>query len=194
MMATIPELLPAIAADDDDHSNPLTETERRNIAAFEGVLPHWDSHNIPEILTYYDENIVWHNVPMQEIYRGRDEVRVFLEDLFGALPDLTLEVPLRIPRGKFVAEKLVIRGTHMGNLLGLPPTGRYVEIPAISMVEFHNGRLKEDHFYYDAAHIMRQMGFLPGFEWARSRSGRMVMGLAARTRGKFQGPRKPLVT
>lgn len=166
----------------------LLDHEVANMRAFEDVFPHWNSGDIARMVDHYEDDIVWRNVAMGEVYDGKVAVRSFLETLYAALPDLELEVTLRVPRGRYVAEEFVIRGTHLGPMFGLPPTGRRLEIACMSMVELRNGRLKEDHFYFDAAGVMRQMGLLPAVSttegplvrtalraaawWARRRSPR----------------------
>jgi steroid delta-isomerase-like uncharacterized protein len=157
----------------------LMPHEEANLRAFEGVFPHWNSGNIAGMLEHYEDDIVWHNVAMGEVYDGKDAVRRFLEDLYAALPDLQLEVTLRLPRGRYVAEEYVIRGTHLGPMFGLPATGRRLELRCTSMVELRNGRLKEDHFYFDALTAMRQMGLMPPVEATSKPLARAVLGVAA---------------
>lgn len=169
---------------DNAHTNPLTETEQRNLATMAAVEGHWNNHDINQILANYNEDIVWQNVSMQEIYRGKAEVQRFLVDLFHALPDLTLNITFRIARGNFVAEEYVLRGTHKGPLSDVPATGRYLQIPCVSMVQMRDGKFLEDHFYYDAAHVLRQMGLFPSVQWPRSRFGRLCLWLGAKTRRK----------
>lgn len=163
-------------------SGDLLPHEQANLDAFTTVFPHWNSGDINRMLEQYEDDIVWHNVPMGEVYDGKAAVRAFLEELFCALPDLELEVTLRVPRGRYVAEEYIIRGTHRGPMFGLPPSDRRLEIRAMSMVEMRNGRLKEDHFYFDAAGAMQQMGYLPPTTSARSLVGRMLLGALSRLR------------
>ncbi len=157
----------------------LLAHEQANLDAFERVFPHWNAGDIPAMLEHYDDEIVWHNIAMGEVYTGKEAVKGFLERLFTALPDLELDVTLRVPRGRYVAEEYVIRGTHLGPMFGLPPTGRRLEIRAMSMVELRDGRLKEDHFYFDAAGAMRQMGLMPEVAAASAPLGRVVLGAVA---------------
>ncbi len=160
-------------------SGELLPHERANLATIETVFPLWNRRDVEAIVAHYAEDIVWHNVAMGEVLRGKAQVRAFLESLFAALPDLTIEVTLRVPRGSFVAEEYVIRGTHQGPMFGLPPTGRRVEIPAVSMLRMADGILVEDHFYFDSGTVMRQMGLLPDASAAQSPGGRIVLGIAA---------------
>jgi steroid delta-isomerase-like uncharacterized protein len=158
-------------------STELTDEEQANMAAFEGVFPHWNNGDITKMLTHYNEDIIFVNMPMGERYEGKEAVRGFLEHLFGALPDLELDVTLRVPRGKYVAEEYHIRGHHRGEFFGIPPTGKYVDIACVSMVELRDGKLKEDHFYFDVMSALRQMGLLPSVAAMQGPLARAVMRL-----------------
>ena len=159
-------------------STPLTSEEEANMAAFEGVFPHWNNGDITKMLTHYNDDIVFVNIAMGERYDGKEAVRGFLEHLFGALPDLELDVTLRVPKGKYVAEEYHIKGHHRGEFFGIPATGKYVDIPCVSMVELRDGKLKEDHFYFDVVTVMRQMGLAPSAAAMQGTGGRAVMRLA----------------
>jgi steroid delta-isomerase-like uncharacterized protein len=161
-------------------STDLLGHERANIGTFRSVLPLWNSGDIEGLLEHYCDDIVWRNVAMDEVYDGKDAVRAFLKRLYTAMPDLQLDVTKRLPRGHYVAEEYVIRGTHLGSMFGLPPTGRRLELKFMSMVEFRDGKLKEDHFYFDVASTMRQMGYFPEASAAEKLPGRLVLGLVSR--------------
>jgi steroid delta-isomerase-like uncharacterized protein len=165
-------------------TNQLTEAqlteEGRNLAAVAGVLPHWNAHDVDGVLDYYDPEIVWHNVALEEMYRGRQEVGGFVQALFTALPDLTFDVTERVAEGPLIAEQWVLAGTHEGEFLGVPPTGRRLRIEGMSMVRMREGRFLRDDFYFDASSVMRQLGLLPALSAARGRAGRTMLGLVVR--------------
>ena len=122
-------------------TQPLSDTEVRNLRSVSDVLQYWNRQDIEGVLAYYDESITWLNIAMEETYRGKPEVRVFLRKLFTAFPDLNFEVTYKIARGDNVAEQWFIRGTHLGTFMGIPPTRRPVEIPGMSMAELRDGKL-----------------------------------------------------
>jgi steroid delta-isomerase-like uncharacterized protein len=160
-------------------STELTDEEQANMAAFESVFPHWNSHDVTSLIKHYNEDIVFVNIAMGETYNGKAAVRSFLEELFTALPDLELDVTLRVPRGKYVAEEYHIRGHHRGDFFGIPATGKYLDIACVSMVELRDGKLKEDHFYFDVASTLAQMGLVPSVAAMRGPIGRGAMRLLA---------------
>ena len=45
-------------------------------------------------------------------------------------------------------------------LPGVPPTGKYVEIPLVAIVKFRGGKLCHEHIYWDQASVLVQIGLL----------------------------------
>jgi carboxymethylenebutenolidase len=45
-------------------------------------------------------------------------------------------------------------------LPGVPPTGRYVEIPLVGIVKFCGDKLCHEHIYWDQASVLAQIGLL----------------------------------
>ena len=45
-------------------------------------------------------------------------------------------------------------------LPGVPPTGRYVEIPLVAIVRFRGDKLYNEHIYWDQASVLVQIGLL----------------------------------
>jgi steroid delta-isomerase-like uncharacterized protein len=155
----------------------LSETERRNLRSVTDVLHYWNRQDLEGVLNYYDDSITWLNIAMEETYRGKSEVRVFLRRLFSAFPDLNFEVTYKIARGDNVAEQWFIRGTHRGTFMGIPPTGRRVEIPGMSMAELREGKFVSDHFYFDALGVLRDMALMPPLSVSETLPGRAALSL-----------------
>jgi carboxymethylenebutenolidase len=63
-----------------------------------------------------------------------------------------------------VVDELLLRFTHdieMDTVLpGVPPTGRFVEIPVVVCVKFRDGKVAHEHIYWDQASILVQIGLL----------------------------------
>ena len=163
----------------------LTETEQRNLVSVTDVLQYWNRQDIEGVLGYYDESITWLNIAMEETYRGKAEVRQFLRKLFAAFPDLNFDVTYKIARGDNVAEQWFIRGTHLGPFMGIPPTGRRVEIPGMSMAELRGAKFVSDHFYFDALGVLRDMALMPPLRVAETLVGRGALGLAVAGTGLY---------
>ena len=165
----------------------LTDEEAANLRAVDALVPLWNRHDVAAILEHYDEAVTWRNVATEETYAGKQAVGAFLGELFAAVPDLSMTITRRVPHARFVAEEYTLRGTHRGDLLGIPPTGRTVEVHAVSFVELRDARLLEDHFYFDVSTVLRQVGLFPPLTAARTPAGRRLLRLlvAVRSPGRW---------
>lgn len=160
-----------------------TAEESRNLKAVADVLEFWNTHDVQGILRFYDDQITWYNVALEEVYRGRREVGAFIGRLLEGFPDLKFEVVEKFAHGTRISERWFIRGTHLGTFMGVPPTGRSVDIPGISMVEMRDGRFLSDRFLFEMGTVMRQMGLMPPLTVAQTRAGRAALWAAVnRTR------------
>ena len=159
----------------------LTDVERRNLETVRGPHAFWNRGDIDGVLSYYDDDIVWNNVALEEVYRGKAAVGAFLTRLFTAIPDLEFSVEETVIRGDRIAERWTIRGTHLGTFMGVPATGRKLELPGVSMLTVRDGKFLRDDFYFDSAGMMRQAGLLPSLAATQGRSGRAVLGLVVRS-------------
>ena len=158
-------------------STALTDEEAANLATFESIAGCWNAHDVARILEHYNDEVVWRNIATGEVYDGKAEIGAFLQELFDAVPDLELDVTLRVPRGKMVAEEYELRGHHRGTLFGIPATGRYLVIRCVSMVEMRDARWKEDRFYFDVSSVLQQMGLFPSPTVARTKVGHLGMSV-----------------
>lgn len=86
---------------------------------------------------------------------GRAAVRANHRLLFDAFPDLDVVVHEMISTDDVVVTHKTLSGTHRGPFLGLPPTGRRVEIPVIDIVRVRDGRICSHRAVTDAAALLR---------------------------------------
>ena len=45
-------------------------------------------------------------------------------------------------------------------LPGIPPTGKYVEIPTVVVMKFDGDKIAHEHIYWDQASVLAQIGFI----------------------------------
>lgn len=91
----------------------------------------------------------------------------FVEAWRQAVPDLRYTVTRftdddLIGEGTQVMHRLVGRGTHLGEMLGIPPTGRPLEWTEMHVGRFEHGRLVEHWGQIEVVRIMQAVGALPG--------------------------------
>jgi steroid delta-isomerase-like uncharacterized protein len=62
-------------------------------------------------------------------------------------------------------DRVVVRwtgtGTHRGELMGVDPTGRPIEVDAISIFRIADGKIAEEWTVWDALGLLQQVGAVP---------------------------------
>ena len=96
--------------------------------------------------------------------RGIDGLRAMVEGYRSALPDLRVSIDHQFADGDYVATRFTIRGTHDGELMGTPPTGRAVAFPGITVSRCRDGKLVEEWEMCDVLGLLQQVGALPAAE------------------------------
>jgi hypothetical protein len=85
-----------------------------------------------------------------------------LKEVFGrlhrAFPDLQITAEDLIAEGDKVVARNTVTGTHQGEYMGLPPTGRSVTYDEIFIVRFAGGRIAETWGVVDVLSQLRQLG------------------------------------
>jgi steroid delta-isomerase-like uncharacterized protein len=85
-----------------------------------------------------------------------DGVR-FLEYMWGALPDFAVDIKHMIGEGDLVATLKTFSGTHEGEFLGYPPTGRKVTFEVFDLVRVRDGQVTEHWAVMDMDGLKRQL-------------------------------------
>ena len=79
------------------------------------------------------------------------------EGLRAGMPDARAEVEEIFASGDWVGARLRWTGTHTGEFLGLPPTGRTFSISEIEIVRCENGRIVDLRNVFDISGLMAQL-------------------------------------
>ncbi len=78
--------------------------------------------------------------------------------LLPAFPDMRLDLEDVVAEGDKVTVRLVIRGTHRGELAGIAPTGRPIEVGVMDLFHLRGGKLSEHWALFDNLGMLRQLG------------------------------------
>ncbi len=66
-----------------------------------------------------------------------------------------------IGEGDKVVTRVVYHGTHTGDLMGMPPTGKQVAVSAMIIDQIANGKIVETWRLFDQIAMMQQLGVIP---------------------------------
>jgi predicted ester cyclase len=75
-----------------------------------------------------------------------------------AFPDLTATVDEQIGEGSRVMTRLTLRGMHTGDLLGLPPTRKPMELSMVEVHEWRDGQIADLWNSFHPVVVLAQLG------------------------------------
>ena len=88
-------------------------------------------------------------------------IKEFVAQIRAAFPDLQVSVDDLIGEGDRLAVRSTMRGTHEGDFMGIPATGKKVEVSNYDFVRFENDQAAEHWGVIDSAALMEQLGMAP---------------------------------
>jgi steroid delta-isomerase-like uncharacterized protein len=94
--------------------------------------------------------------------RGPKEFRPFWKAFTGAFPDMQITVESTIAEEDKVVARCAVRGTHTGDGLGFPPTGKRIQITGIVIATIRDGKLCEGWNSFDFLMLYSQLGVMKG--------------------------------
>jgi steroid delta-isomerase-like uncharacterized protein len=109
---------------------------------------------------YVWEDVV-EQVPLPGQGPGLDGLKDILRAMRAGFPDIAFSILEQIAEGDKVASRFEWTGTHKGEFLGIPATGRPVKVWGIVIDRLENGRIKDTRIIMDTLGLMIQLGALP---------------------------------
>jgi predicted ester cyclase len=81
--------------------------------------------------------------------------------MWTALPDFSVDIKQMIGEGDLVATLKTFSGTHEGEFIGFPPTGRRVTFEVFDLVRLKDGQVTEHWAVIDMDGLKRQLSLGP---------------------------------
>jgi len=93
--------------------------------------------------------------------RAARRVKRLFAEFRSAFPDWREEVVELVAEGDTVAGRFRCSGTHLGEFLGNPPTGKRMEVEEVFFLRAEDGRFVDFWGLEDSMGRMRQLGLIP---------------------------------
>ena len=128
------------------------------------VVARWaergfNGRDMAEFDLFFGPTIVDHALP-PGLPSGREGRKLYAGAFFGAFPDIHLHVEDLIVEGDMVVTRWSAHGTHQGELMGIPATGKPVNVTGIAIDRFENGQSVEHWEIIDQMGLMQQLGVM----------------------------------
>lgn len=105
----------------------------------------------------FADDYVLHDPNAPDEIRGRDGFKGYVSTFHQAFPDLEVEQLDQLVDDDRVATRFVIRGTHEGELFGVPPTGAKVTVDGTIISRIEGDRIAEEWTVVDVLGLLQQL-------------------------------------
>ena len=105
-------------------------------------------------------DIISHSA-LPELPAGREGGKMAHQGSLAAFPDGRTTTDDLVAEGDKVVERFTFVGTHKGDFLGIPATGKQVKVTGMSIFRIANGKIVEHWGENDGMGLLMQLGVLP---------------------------------
>ena len=93
---------------------------------------------------------------------NREGVRQLFGALRAAFPDLQAIIHDQVAEGDKVVTRKTLHGTHQGEFMGIPPTGKQVAFGIIDILRLADSQLTDHWCEIDLLGLLQQLDAMPG--------------------------------
>jgi steroid delta-isomerase-like uncharacterized protein len=118
----------------------------------------FEKHNLAIVDELYAPDFVYHSPGHPDF--DREGLKQGLGSYVNAFPNAQMTIEDMFAAGDRVAVRFTARGTHQGEFLGVPPTGKEITITSILIHRLAGGKMVEDWEWEDQFGVRRQLGLV----------------------------------
>ena len=128
----------------------------------------WNKGNLQVTDELFTPNYTHHDASTPDVGRGPESEKKRATLYRTAFPDIRFTIDDMIAEGETVMARWSCRATHKGDLSGIAPTGKQININGVSIARFTNGKMAEGWVNWDALGLMQQLGVVPELHKAKA--------------------------
>jgi steroid delta-isomerase-like uncharacterized protein len=118
----------------------------------------YDQRKLEVIDEIFSGDFTLHDPDLPGGAQGPEGITRVVETFVDAFPDLQVTLDDELSSGDKVVTRWTSRGTHQGELMGIAPTGRPIEVTAVGIWRVADGKIAEAWLVFDALGMMQQLG------------------------------------
>ena len=99
--------------------------------------------------------------PLPGQQQGREGLKQVISTFRTAFPDIRWVIEEMVAEGDKVFSRFTWHGTHRGEFLGVPATGRQISVMGMVVDRVVAGKMVESQILMDSLSMMRQLGVIP---------------------------------
>jgi hypothetical protein len=147
-----------------ERRNQMSTTEEASnnaaVRRFVDVISTGDAEVISKAIDESVDPDVLIHMPLPIQATGAQALKQVWAMLLRGLPDVHVTVEDLIAEGDKIVSRNTVTGTHQGEYMGLPPTGKSITYNEIFIFRFTNGRIAEMWGVVDVFSQMKQLGVI----------------------------------
>jgi len=128
----------------------------------------WNQHQFDVAQAIFAKNCVTHQlrsgVPADAVPRGPQAIKEHVTSWIASFPDLHFSIEQMLSEGDRVVMQLLMEGTHHGAWLGIPASGRKMQIRMFTVHRVAQGKIVEDWVLVESLGFFQQLGVVPNTE------------------------------
>ena len=137
-----------------------------NLKVIQAIDEASNSRDWEAFASYHTEDVISFSPMRPEPTKGITAHREAVQGLISAFPDAILTRDQIFGQGDWAYVGYILTGTHKGPLPGpdgkpISPTNRSIKLPLGSAVRFENGKIAEEHIFFDRLTMLGQLGINP---------------------------------
>lgn len=125
----------------------------------------WNDRRLDVADAIFAENCVTHQLQSgaeaDAVPRGPQVIKEHVASWIASFPDLRFHVEQMLSEGDRVMMQLLMEGTHRGAWLGIPPTGKKLQIRMFTVHRIVQGKIVEDWVLVESLGVLQQLGVVP---------------------------------
>ena len=138
-------------------TTPQETSNKATFRRFQEATNTGDSELISKTIDEVVEPVVLIRTPLPVEATGAEALKEVFSRLHRAFPALHVSIEDVIAEGDRIAARNSVTGTHQGDYMGIPPTGRRVTYNEMFIVRFVDGRIAETWGVVDVFSQMKQL-------------------------------------
>ena len=108
-----------------------------------------------------DDDVIFYAPTSPEPMKGFEGYMGVLAMMRGAMPDIKWHIEEMIAEDEKVLVRYTMTGTQTQPLMGIPATGKSINVTAMNIYEFKDGKIIREHGLPDMFSLLMQLGVIP---------------------------------
>lgn len=133
------------------------EENKRLVRRYQEI---YNSNNLDALLEVVSEDLLTPNI-LPGIPSGVEGAKVAHQIMLAGFPDYQTTIEDLLAEGDKVAARIRMTGTHTGNFMGIPATGKQVSFTGIYIARIEDGKIVEHWGEEDSVSLLTQLGAMP---------------------------------